>query len=55
MAGIVKHGVRTAKVIQAQPELRGQKLKLPAVDAKLRTLLASLKPQLSGKALKTCL
>ena len=55
MAEIVKHGVRTAKVIQAQPELRGQKLKLPAVDATLRTLLATLKPQLSGKALKTCL
>ena len=55
MAVIVHRGVRTAKVIQAQPELRGQKLKLPVVDAKLRTLLATLKPQLNGKALQACL
>ena len=54
LTDIVKRGVRTAKVIQAQPELRGQKLTLPAVDAKLRTLLATLKPQLSGKVLQAC-
>ena len=54
MTEIVKRGVRTAKVIQAQPALKGQILKLPAVDALLRTRLASLKPQLGGKVLQAC-
>lgn len=54
MARIAKRGVRTAKVILALPESRGQKLRLPAVDAGLRVQLEALKPQLAGKALQTC-
>lgn len=54
MARIAKRGVRTAKVIQAVPESRGQKLRLPAVDAGLRPQLEALKPQLAGKTLLTC-
>lgn len=53
MAGMVKRGVRTAKVIEAQPELRGQQLKLAAVDASLRSQLKAM-PQLGGKALQAC-
>ncbi len=51
---IVKRGVRTAKVIQQQLELRGQKLRLPAVNASLRPKLDELKPQLAGKSLLAC-
>ena len=52
MARIAKRGVRTAKVILALPESRGQKLRLPAVDAGLRAQLEAIKPQLAGKALQ---
>ncbi len=51
---IAKRGVRTAKVIQAQLEVRGQKLRLPAVNASLRPKLDQLKPQLAGKSLLAC-
>ena len=51
---IAKRGVRTAKVVQAQLEVRGQKLRLPAVDAALRPQLDALKPQLAGKSLQAC-
>ncbi len=54
MAGIAKRGVRTAKVIQSQAEVRGQRLKLPAVDAALRAQLDAIKPQLAGKSLQAC-
>lgn len=54
MAKISKQGVRTAKVIQTANELRGQKLRLPAVDAALRPQLEAIKPLLAGKPLKTC-
>ena len=54
MADIAKRGVRSAKVIQAQPESRGQRLKLPAVDAVLRSRLVAIKPELVGKALLAC-
>ena len=47
-------GVKTARVIQAQPELRGQKLKLAAVTPALRAQLEALKPQLAGKTLQAC-
>lgn len=54
LARIATRGVKTARVIQSQPEVRGQKLKLAAVDAGLRSQLDGLKPQLLGKALETC-
>ena len=51
---IARLGVKTARVIQAQPEVRGQKLKLAAVTADLRAQLEALKPQLLGRTLQTC-
>jgi len=51
---IAKKGVKTAKVIQERAELRGQRLKLPAVDSLLRSQLEAIKPQLAGKALLAC-
>lgn len=54
MARIAKRGVRTAKVIQTLAESRGQRLRLPAVDAALRPQLDAIQPQLAGKALLAC-
>ncbi len=54
IARITKQGVRTAKIIQTAPEARGQKLRLPAVDAALRPQLEAIRPLLAGKQLKTC-
>lgn len=51
---IAKKGVKTAKVIQERAELRGQRLKLPAVDSLQRSQLEAIKPQLAGKALLAC-
>lgn len=55
LAKVATRGVRTAKVVQEQPEIRGQLLRLPAVDAPLMAKLELLKPQLAGKALRACL
>ena len=54
LARIAKKGVKTAKVIQERAEQRGQRLKLAAVDAALRSQLDTIKPQLAGKALQAC-
>lgn len=54
LARIAKKGVKTAKVIQERAEQRGLRLKLPAVDAALRSQLDAIRPQLAGKALQTC-
>ena len=51
---IAKKGVKTAKVIQERAEQRGQMLKLPTVNAALRSQLDAIKPQLAGKAFQTC-
>ena len=51
---IAKKGVKTARVIQERAEQRGQRLKLPAVDAALRSQLDAIKPQLAGKAFAAC-
>lgn len=51
---IAKKGVKTAKVILERAELRGQRLKLPAVDSLLRSQLEAIKPQLAGKPLLAC-
>jgi hypothetical protein len=49
-----ERGVRTAKVVQERQELRGQLLKLPAVNDSLRPRLEDLKPVLGGKNLRPC-
>jgi hypothetical protein len=54
LAKVAQRGVRTAKVVLERPEVSGQWLKLPSVDASLRARLEALKPQLEGKTLQTC-
>lgn len=51
---LAQRGVRSARVVQERPDLRGQLLTLPAADAYLRSLLDGLKPQLAGKAVVAC-
>ncbi|MES2385636.1 MAG: SPOR domain-containing protein [Pseudomonadota bacterium] len=54
LARIATKGVRTARVTQERAEVRGQILKLAAVDAALRAQLDAVKPQLGGKPLQPC-
>lgn len=51
---IAQKGVKTAKVMQERAELRGQRLRLPTVNAALRSQLDAIKPQLAGKAFVVC-
>ena len=51
---LADRGVRTARVVVERPELRGQLLKLPAVDDTLRPRVDELKVVLAGKALRAC-
>ena len=52
--GLAQRGVRTAKVLQERAEVRGQTLRLPAVDDALRPRLDELKAGLGGKSLRAC-
>ena len=54
MGQLSQRGVRTAKVVLERPEVRGQQLRLPAVDDSLRARLDDLKPALNGKNLRAC-
>ena len=54
LARISTRGVKTARVVQSRPEVRGQKLRFAAVDASLRSQLDTLKPKLLGKTLRLC-
>ena len=54
LARIARKGIKTAKVIQERAEQRGQRLRLPTVDAALRNQLEAIKPQLAGKAWAAC-
>jgi hypothetical protein len=54
MDAMVERGVRTARVVQERPELRGQRLVLPAIDDALRPRLEELRPLLNGKSLRPC-
>ena len=54
LEALSERGVRTAKVVQERAELRGQLLKLPAVNDSLRPRLEDLKPVLDGKNLRPC-
>lgn len=47
-------GVRTARVVQERAELRGQTLKLTAVDSSLRARLDALAMPMDGKTLRPC-
>ena len=54
LATLAERGVRTARVLQERPELRGQRLLLPAVDDNLRPRLDELKNVLATKPLRPC-
>lgn len=47
-------GVRTARVLQERPEMRGQRLTLAAVDDGLRPRLEELRAAIPGKTLRPC-
>lgn len=54
LAALAERGVRTARVLQERPELRGQRLQLASVDDALRPRVEELKPVLAGKPLRPC-
>lgn len=54
LAIVTRKGVRTARVVQERPEVRGQLLRLTRVDSALKAQLESLKPQLEGRVLQAC-
>jgi hypothetical protein len=54
LAELTARGVRTARVLQEQPEQRGQWLRLPAADAALRVRVEGFRASLAGKALRPC-
>jgi hypothetical protein len=54
LEALSERGVRTAKVVQERAELRGQMLKIPAVNDGLRPRLEDLKLVLGGKNLRPC-
>ncbi|MEP6792430.1 MAG: SPOR domain-containing protein [Ramlibacter sp.] len=47
-------GVRTARVVQERPEVKGQLLKIAAVDDNLRPRLDELRTALGNAALRAC-
>jgi hypothetical protein len=51
---VAVRGVRTARVVRERPELRGQRLVLPALDDGLRVRLDELRPALAGRPLRPC-
>ncbi len=51
---VTQRGVHTARVVVERPELRGQVLRLLAVDDALRARVDELKPVLGGQPLRAC-
>jgi len=49
-----RRGVRTARVVQEQAEVRGVMLRVPAADDALRARLDELTPALVGKVWSPC-
>lgn len=54
LASLNRRGVRTARVVQERPEVRGSRLKIPAADETLRARLDEFKTALAGKPLRPC-
>ena len=54
LGALAGKGVRTARVVQERPELRGTALRLPAVDDALRPRLEELRPVLGAGGLRPC-
>ena len=51
---LARQGVRTARVVVERAEAKAYTLRLPAVDAQLRTQLDALQGALAGKPLAAC-
>ncbi len=51
---LAERGVRTARVVQERPEVRGLRLLLPVMDDTLRGRLEELRPGLGGRPLRPC-
>ncbi len=54
LASAAKRGVRTGKVVQEQPERKGQILRLPVVDEALRSQLDGVKSAVGAGGLSVC-
>ena len=54
LKALAERGVRTARVVQERPELRGQALRLPVFDESYRPRMAELQPLLAGHPLRPC-
>ena len=54
LEALSQRGVRTARVVQERPEVRGMMLRVPAVDDTVRARLDQLKPALADKTLGAC-
>ena len=54
LSALAQRGVHTARVVVERPELRGQLLRLLAVDDAMRSRLDELKAALGGKSLRAC-
>jgi hypothetical protein len=49
-----QRGVRTARVVEERPEVRGTLLRITATEDVLKAHQDELKPALAGKPLRTC-
>lgn len=54
LQALAQRGVRTARVVQERPELKTQRLVLPAVDDTLRARLDELRGTLGSRPLRSC-
>lgn len=54
LANLNRRGVRTARVVQEREEVRGNLLKIPAVDDAVKGRLEEFKAALAGKPLQPC-
>jgi hypothetical protein len=54
LSSLAQRGVHTARVVVERPELRGQLLRMLAVDDALRARLDELKTVLGGKSMRAC-
>lgn len=54
LEALAKRGVRTARVLQEQPERHGLRLRLPAVNDDLQASLPAVRAALAGQALVAC-
>jgi hypothetical protein len=54
LENLKQRGVRTARVVEERPEVRGAMLRITATDDVLKARLDEVKPALAGKSLRSC-